>query len=265
MSNELEVVYEATGGNVKLTPEIVKKYLTNNVAISDQDFMLFASLCKAKNLNPFTRECYIMKYGNNPATIITSKDAFFKMAYANPDYDGIEDGIVIETADGKVEDISGCVLPNGAKLLGGWAKVYSKRYRVPKTAKVSMKEYAKTTKEGKLMSNWASMPCVMINKCAKVAALREAFPDTLNGMYVEEEFEKDRMSETNKVMDENTGEVIDATSVKGSITEGQIEVIESKLQGENLDKMLKHYGVAAVKDLNAKQASEVCIALAQAH
>lgn len=261
--NELKVVYEAAGGEVTLTPDIVKKFLTNNTAISDQDFILFASLCKANNLNPFTKDCYIMKYGNNPATIITSKDAFFKKAYANPDYDGIEDGICIEV-NGKIEDIPGCVCPDGAKLVGGWAKVYSKRYRVPKTARVSLKEYAKTTKEGKLMSNWASMPCVMINKCAKVAALREAFPDSLQGLYVEEEFDKERSSETNKKIDEKTGEIIDAKPVVKAMPE-QLEIIKSKVTEDKIPALLDYYKVAKIEDLTLEQASDVCTKLAKAN
>ena len=42
-------------------------------------------------------------------------------------------------------------------------------------------------KDGKPASKWATSPALMIRKCALVAALREAFPDILGGMYTAEE------------------------------------------------------------------------------
>jgi hypothetical protein len=52
-----------------------------------------------------------------------------------------------------------------------------------------MVEYAGKTKTGELNSNWKSKPAVMITKVAEATALRKAFTDNLQGMYLLEENE----------------------------------------------------------------------------
>ena len=47
---------------VKLSQNIVKKYLVNgNGNITEQEIMYFMQLCKARNLNPFVKDVYLIK------------------------------------------------------------------------------------------------------------------------------------------------------------------------------------------------------------
>lgn len=184
------VEYESNGTSIKLSPNIIKKYLVNgNGNVSDQEAVMFLNLCKAQRLNPFLREAYLIKYGSSPATIVTGKEVFTKRARRNKDYAGFEAGVIVQDAEaGNLDYRVGTLVLEGENLVGGWAKIHIKGYSTPIETTASMSEYCQT-KDGKPMSNWASKPATMIRKVALVQALREAFPEDLQGMYSIEESE----------------------------------------------------------------------------
>ena len=93
------VKYATEHGEVALSPQIIKQYLVSGDAskVTNQEVMMFLALCKYQKLNPFLREAYLIKYGNNPATIVTGKDTFTKRAAANPACKGWEAGIIVKT------------------------------------------------------------------------------------------------------------------------------------------------------------------------
>lgn len=63
-----------------LNAKIVKQYLDPSGKASDEELAYFIATCKERNLNPFTKEVYFIKYGTNPAQVVVSKDAFMKRA-----------------------------------------------------------------------------------------------------------------------------------------------------------------------------------------
>ena len=161
-----------------LTADTVKNYLVSgNGSVNDQEILMFIELCKAQHLNPFIREAYLIKFGNSPANIVVGKDVFVKRAYRNPNFEGMKAGIVILKADGSMEYREGSLKAPKEILIGGWCEVYVKDMKFPIRSEVSMEEYSKG------QSTWKQMPAVMIRKCAMVTALREAFPEDLQGMY----------------------------------------------------------------------------------
>lgn len=183
------IEYDSNGTTVKLSPKIVKDYLVNgNGNVSTQEIVMFLNLCKAQHLNPFLREAYLIKYGNQPATIVTGKEVFTKRARRNKDYAGQQAGIIVQKQDGTTEERVGTLRLSGEEIVGGWAKVYIRGYEHPVEMAVSFDEYC-LKKDGKPASNWASKPGTMIRKVALVQALREAFPEDLQGMYSAEEMD----------------------------------------------------------------------------
>lgn len=179
------VTYEVAGQEVKLSYSIVRKYLTKgNADVTDQELVQFISVCKFNKLNPFLNEAYLIKFksarGDGNAQMVVSKEAFFKRAEASEQYDGIESGIIVLRGDNVVE-LEGCFRQAKDVLLGGWAKVYRKDRRMPTVSKVNLSEYDKGN------SIWNEKKATMINKIAKVQALREAFPSQLGAMYAKEE------------------------------------------------------------------------------
>lgn len=197
---ELSVVYEIDGNEVKLTPKIVQEYIVgnNDVEITLQEFKLFTELCKVRKLNPFLQEAYLIKYSNSvPAQLVVGKDAILKRAVLNPNYDGMESGVILENNETlEVIERPGTFVPTNHNLVGGWAKVYVKNRKYPSYTSVNLSEVAQTKKDGTLNSNWAGKPATMVEKVAKVRALREAFVEDLGGMYEAEEVEKDTLHKT---------------------------------------------------------------------
>lgn len=187
MSENL-TTYKTDKGEMKLSPAIVRKYLVSGdgANVTDQEVMMFIALCKYQGLNPFLREAYLIKFGNTPATIVTGKEVFTKRASKNPNYDGMQAGVVVESDKG-IEFREGALVLKGENLVAGWAKVYRKDFKVPIQCIASMEEYVRRKKDGSIMSNWKSMPATMIRKVAIVQALRETFPDDFQGMYSPEE------------------------------------------------------------------------------
>ncbi len=186
---KMEVNYRANGEDVKLTSNMVKKYLVSGdaSAVTDQEVMMFISLCKYQHLNPFLREAYLVKYGTkNAATIVTGKDTFLKRAERNPKYKGKASGIVIQTKDGKIDYRDGTLHLKDETIVGGWAKVYIEG-REPEMTTVSFDEYVGRKSDGTVNAQWASKPATMIRKVAVVQALREAFPEDFGGLYSPEE------------------------------------------------------------------------------
>ena len=180
-TNERSVTFEANGEQVTLSPSTVKRFLVNgNDNISTQETVMFINLCKYQHLNPFLNEAYIIKYGNKPAQLITSKEAFMKRAESNPQYNGFKAGCIVLRND-EVVYTNGAFILDTDKLLGGWAEVSRKDRNIPVRVELSMKEFSKN------QSTWKSMPATMIRKTAIVNALRETFPDTLGGMYTEDD------------------------------------------------------------------------------
>ena len=187
-----EFKYIANGEEVRLSANMVKRYLVSGDAqnVTDQEVMMFMTLCRYQHLNPFLREAYLVKYGNNPATIVTGKDTFTKRAERNEKYNGKAAGIIVQKKDGSIEQREGTVHLKDETIVGGWAKIFIKG-REPEMTTVSFDEYVGKKKDGSVNGQWATKPATMIRKVAVVQALREAFPEDFGGLYSPEEMDGD--------------------------------------------------------------------------
>ena len=211
--NEMVVKYKVDDTEIELTPSIVQEYIVGgtNSQITMKEFKLFAELCKVRKLNPFLQEAYLIKYGEQPAQMVVGKDAIIKRAVLNPNYDGMESGIIaVNKTTGEEIERQGTYVPADYKLTGGWAKVYVKNRTHPSYQSVNLSEVVQKKKDGTINSNWSSKPATMVEKVAKVRALREAFVEDLGGMYELEEFGE----EVPKKVHGSDKEVIDQEETK---------------------------------------------------
>ena len=191
LEQKMTITYEADGNEVKLSPKIVQQYLVNGDAkITLPEFKLFTELCKVRKLNPFLKEAYIIKYSpKTPASIVVGKDAILKRAVLNPKYNGMKSGIYVTKEDGELVKRNGTFYLPNETLVGGWAEVFRKDWDNSIEASVSLEESAQKKSDGTLNSNWQKQPATMIEKVAKVRALRETFVEDLGGMYDADEMD----------------------------------------------------------------------------
>lgn len=226
---ELTVVYEADGETITLTPSIVQNYIVGTDAkITLPEFKFFTSLCKARGLNPFLKEAYCIKYGKNPAQIVVGKDAVLKRAIKNPNYDGMESGVIVQDKEtGEITERKGTFyLRDIENLVGGWAKVFRKDWQHPTYCSVSFDEVAQKKSDGSLNANWSGKGATMVEKVAKVRALRETFVEELGGMYEAEEMGVDLPNETapqkQEIIQQDEPIEVDATLVNDVVSMDEI-------------------------------------------
>ena len=112
-----------------------------------------------------------------------------KRAIRNQNFDGMESGVIVKVKEtGEIIERKGTFFDSEEEnLVGGWAKVFRKDWAHPTYCSVSFAEVAQRKKDGQLNSNWNGKGATMVEKVAKVRALRETFVDDLGGMYEAEE------------------------------------------------------------------------------
>lgn len=185
------IEYESGGQTVKLSPQMIRQYLVSGGGnVTDQEVMMFLSLCKFQRLNPFLHEAYLIKFGNSPATMVVGIEVLLKRARRQTDYVGKKAGIIVLDENGNMTEREGGFYLKSETIVGGWAKVFVKGYETPEYAAVAFDEYAGRKANGELNNQWATKPATMIRKVALAHALREAFPEEMAGMYAPEEIQQ---------------------------------------------------------------------------
>ena len=185
MENQLQTTKGAYLTDLQqLDGETLRNFVDPKHQASPQELQTLLAIVKNRNLNPFTKEVYFIKYGNNPAQIVVSKDAFMKRAEQNQNYDGFESGVIYEDEKGELKTKKGVILPRKANLIGGWCEVYRKDRSRPVYREVELSAY-NTHKNW-----WQKAPGQMIEKVAIVAAVRDAFSENVGGLYTADEMEQ---------------------------------------------------------------------------
>lgn len=165
-----------------MTLEDIKDYLCP--AASDKDAYMFLQLCKARNLNPFTNEAYLVPYkdknDNIKCSMIVGKEAFMRKAEQHPQFRGFKAGIIV-SKDEELTYREGTFVRKGETLEGGWAEVYRADRDHPIRSEVALSEYDSG------MSLWKSKKATMIRKVPLVQSMREAFATDLAGCYDSDE------------------------------------------------------------------------------
>jgi len=269
MSNKNVVIYQTDQGEVKLSHDIVKRYLVSGDAdkVTDQEVMMFIQMCRYQGLNPFLREAYLIKFGNSPATMVTGKDTFTKRAAKSEKCAGYEAGVVVRKKDGSIEQRNGALVLPDEELVGGWARIHRKDWKVPLEITVSLKEYQRYNNKGELMRNWKEMPATMIRKVALVQGLREAIPEEFSGLYSPEEMPIDdsKLDETVVEVPYEVQEEIpkQEKAEEEKASERQIKLIhqlknELQIDEEGYRKaLMAYYGKTSSKELTKEEASHL--------
>ncbi|MFP2929715.1 phage recombination protein Bet, partial [Pyxidicoccus sp. 3LG] len=165
--------------------------------ISEDEFALFIEQCKRSGLDPLLKEAFCVarrqNVGNRERPNWVTKYEFqpseagmLARAERFPDFRGIqasavfaEDEIVVDQGKGEVVHRFNPAKRKGA-LVGAWSRVV-RDGKLPVVVWLDFSGYVQQT------PLWAKIPTTMIEKCARVAALRKAYPEAFGGLYVREE------------------------------------------------------------------------------
>lgn len=153
---------------------------------NEVDCMKFMMMCQAQRLNPFAGDAYMVGYDTQDGpkfSLITAIAALLKRAEVHPDFDGMESGVIILDINGDVIERAGDFHLEDERVIGGWAKVYSKKLSRPTYRRIRMARF------NKAHGQWAVDPAGMIVKCAEADALRSTFPTMTGGLYLREELD----------------------------------------------------------------------------
>lgn len=195
------VWFEPYGSNdeIKLSVPLIRRYIATpakdkesgqEIQPSDEECVKFLMLCKARRLNPFEGDAYMVPFWDGRLrrhawSLITAHSAFLKRAELHPTYDGMESGVIVQDKDGNVVERHGDFRLNTDILLGGWAIVHQKGKSHPKVSKVRLATYKKE------FGVWMADPEGMICKVAEAQGLRDSFPTMIGGMFLREEMAHD--------------------------------------------------------------------------
>jgi phage recombination protein Bet len=156
--------------------------------MSDGELALFAEMCKAKGLDPFSQQIYAIKRSSGDEdesgerskklTIQIGIDGLRVMAERTGKYAG-QDPVEWCGTDGKWMPVWLSTTPP----IAARASVYKHGIPRPFVKVALFKEYAQRKRGGALTRMWQTMPANQIAKCAEAGALRLAFPYELGALH----------------------------------------------------------------------------------
>jgi phage recombination protein Bet len=158
-----------------MTPDQID-LITRTIArgASKDELAMFLAQCQRTGLDPFSRQIYWIKRGNQGSTQV-SIDGFRVIAERSGELDGQE--VHWCNDEGQWFDVwLKKENPAAARVL-----VYRKGCSRPFPGIAKWSEYS----AGGPM--WQKMPATMLAKCAEALALRKAFPHQLSGLYTPDE------------------------------------------------------------------------------
>lgn len=196
--------------------ELIKKQLCKN--ITDDELHFFAAVCKKTGLDPFMKQIYAVKRGDQ-MTIQTSIDGYRLIAERTGRY-----------APGR----ESTHVYKGDKLFSSTSYV-KKQTKDGTWHEVSVTCLFDEYKPNYKSQFWDTKPTVMLDKCAESLALRKAFPNELSGLYTSEEMDQAQNSQTKAPMIVSEEQAEELQRLLDKCSADDQEKMYSYLQGKGIN------------------------------
>ena len=183
-----------------LIPKALKDVYMKTVfnGLTEDEAVVAYRLAKRRNLDVEAKQIFFVPYtdkqGRRTVVSQTSIDGFRLIAAKSGKYGGsIAPKLTVKFKDGTKAVIQHEEYDPSEteRIISGTISVINTDFPQPQSATALFDSYCK-----KYNSNpsglWATMPDVMILKCAEALALRKAFPQDLSGIYTSDEMEQAR-------------------------------------------------------------------------
>lgn len=201
--------------------------------LTAQQFKLFMASAKALNLNPLARQIYGISY-KGKMVLQTSIDGYRTIGQRTGNFGGsCNPRLLVRKSDGtKTTVLHEEYDPEEhVEIISGTIEVRFKDGSHSQQATATMKAYAKwyrnkDTDKMELGEMWAKMPDVMILKCAEAKALRQAFPEPYQGLYIHEEMQQARETAVDVEFKPVERATLKAEDLKSGNPEDHTEVTE---------------------------------------
>lgn len=220
--------------------ELIKRTVAKGA--SDDELKLFLHLASRYDLDPFTRQIWFIKYGDD-AHIFTGRDGFLHIAHRSGAFNGMQTqlreepiGFEIRYYNRKEKKVE--VLKRPSQFVAV-CTVYRKDMSEPFVCEVWESEYS--TGQGL----WPTKRRVMIQKVAEASTLRRAFD--ISGIYLPEE-----VSENEVEVVSGDRPVIASPELKEELLVKVAELAE--VSGSDADSVLKK--VCNMKNVNPDTATD---------
>lgn len=181
-----------------LIPQQLKDIYMKTVfnGLTEDEAVVAYRLAKRRNLDVEAKQIFFVPYtdkqGRRTVVSQTSIDGFRLIASKSGKYGGsVDPKLTVKFKDGTKAVLSHEEYDPSEidHIISGTISVINTDFPQPQTATALFKSYCKQY-NGNPTGLWATMPDVMILKCAEALALRKAFPQDLSGIYTSDEMEQ---------------------------------------------------------------------------
>jgi phage recombination protein Bet len=190
---------------------------------TNDEFLIFIEVCKAKKLNPLDKQIYFIKRGGAP-TYQTSIDGLRLIADRTNKYSPGRESTFSYDEKGALVSATSYVKKMSED--GTWHEVGSTAFWSEYNAGANL---------------WKKMPHIMLAKCAEANALRKAFPADMMGLYAKEEMDQANIEPPIDITEQN---------ISPEQADEIYDLIDEDL--DLLDRILKGYKVEKMTQIPAK-------------
>lgn len=177
------------GGKISWTPEQIQliRDMTAPQATWNE-FKVYLYQAAKMGLDPLQHQIWLVKYSQtDPASIFAGFNGFLAKVAESKDYDGFDttdpDKIAwVDDAEQREPKYIDCTF-------------YRKGVAHPVTFRAFLKDFKRYSVQGLPTKAWASMPYIMLRKCAIANAARQMFPEVVGSLYISEEMPQDEKPE----------------------------------------------------------------------